>query len=186
MAYTSSSNSICSIFSSLFQHWVGSENVNSLQSKYACCQFLFWKCFPLISKWNASFNWKTGIFWSESVVWNRTVGLWHGKVSDQKFRATHRQDCVCLFSIKSTGEAERKIVTWFGDLGEYVSKWRVDAYRCATLNTNKKKRDVILVLVLCRFWIVYDKSKVVQIFLLTKRVCSIFLVANNYTGVVLF
>lgn len=37
-------------------------------------------------------------------------------------RATYWQDWVFLFSIKSTGNADRIIVTWFGDLGEDVLK----------------------------------------------------------------
>lgn len=86
-------------------------------------------------------------------------------------RATHRQNWVFLLSIKSAGNADWVIVTWFGDLGEDVLKWSVDAHRCAALidmNTNENTDDVILVLMMSRYYILYERSRVVQMLLLTK------------------
>jgi len=50
------------------------------------------------------------------------VELWHGNTLRSDFRATYWQDWVSLFSIKSTGKAERINIIWFGDLVEDVSK----------------------------------------------------------------
>lgn len=86
-------------------------------------------------------------------------------------RATYRQNWVFLFSIKSAGDADGIIVTWFGDLGDNVLKWSVDAHRCAALidmNTNKNRDGVTLVLMMSRYYILYERSRVVHMPLLRK------------------